>query len=152
MLSVEDIIAIKKIALKNIQSRSIESFIDRAYRHYSTTYFTPLKQAYELPESEVTLIYFEDMFKNMEAHVLEDELNSNLEIDHAVVTSGKKVVDESKLSDDQWMAQQIERIKKQKQEQDNKVKAAIDDNIKKLEKITGSSIEKETITFEDIEE
>lgn len=155
MLNIDDVLAIKRIALQNVQQSTLDRLLERAYRHYSKTYFTPLQDAYKLPESDILLLYFEDIYSELEEHQLEDEKNTMYETDHKIVYTGIKPVEESVLTDDQWIAQQIERMKKK----DKPAVSNIDKTVKALEhslgelaKITGKDTkEQETVTFEDID-
>lgn len=71
--------AIRLLAMRSAIKPSQADLVDRIYRWYSRTYFTPLEQAYEIPQEEVLRIYFEDRYLEMRESELEQEKADLLE-------------------------------------------------------------------------
>jgi hypothetical protein len=159
-LSARDLHAIKNIALRNIDSNLIEDWIERAYRHYSKTYHTPLEQAYEVPAHKVALIMLEDMFNNTDPDQLasaKEEVEK--ELSKLVLSGDKKVLTaNAEISDDEWMANQLEELKKKGAIQANesatkaiqKAAATISDAAQQLVNSVNEQLPEEgQITFEE---
>lgn len=135
-MDILSLIAIKKMALKNFINDTVEYRIDKAYRHYSKTYATPLEEAKKLPIAEVYLIYLDDQFSELKLTVEEaaEQLNMLGSESTGSPVFGSEMAQES-ISDDEWIAQQealianqekkiAEKMKKRKeQEAAAKVKA-----------------------------
>lgn len=71
--------AIRLLAMRSVIRPSQADLVDRIYRWYSRTYFTPLEAAYEIPQEEVLRIYFEDRYLEMKELELEQEKAELLE-------------------------------------------------------------------------
>lgn len=65
--------AIRLLAMRATIKPSEHELMDRIYRWYSRTYFTPLTQAYDLPQEDILKIYFEDKYSEMNESELAQE-------------------------------------------------------------------------------
>lgn len=76
---MEDIPSIRAIALRNVLKSDSEEYLTRKiYRSYSKAFHTPLHVVEELPEYDVFLHFFEDMYESMEAKEREAEVDDIL--------------------------------------------------------------------------
>jgi len=119
-LQIRNILNVKRLAIKNIKSDSAEFFVENCYRYYSSTYHTPLQQAYELPIEEVCRVYFEDTLKEASADELEDimqHLDNSLKMKLSPDTS---VVTDAGMSDEDWIAQQSLELKREEMAKNGK--------------------------------
>lgn len=71
--------AIRLLAMRSVLRPNQQDLVDRIYRWYSRTYYTPLEQAYEIPQEELLRIYFEDKYLDMREQELEQEKADLLE-------------------------------------------------------------------------
>ena len=106
MLSLNAILNIHKVALKNSLDKDIDTLVEDAYRYYSRTYSTPLYLAEEMiTEAEVLRIFFEDRFNDMDGGELKEKVNSLYGYDKEAANSpiaGKTL---GPVTDDQWVAE-----------------------------------------------
>jgi hypothetical protein len=66
--------ATKTKALKAIVKPDMAASLRRIFRWYSKTFSTPLHIVDDLPLEDILQAYFEDMYENMEAPLLEAEI------------------------------------------------------------------------------
>ena len=125
--SVDEIINVKKIALRNVLGNSIDFLIEKAYRYFSKTYSTPLFEAYDkLTPHDVLRIYYEDSM--LEGYT---EENKTVLLDHLASLQkntnepyfGPNMMTKAPVDDDQWIAQMEKEIKK-KEDETRKAKEA----------------------------
>jgi len=121
------ILNLRKIAIKHHLSNSFKDYVRRAYKHYSTTYFTPLEDSYKIDEPKIILIYMEDQLNNTPKEELENMLYD--------IKSNKPMLDPNimpemtydqvmEMEDDAWIAEQEKLVKEQeKEENKDKVEA-----------------------------
>ena len=118
MLSLNAILNIHKVALKNSVDKDIDTLIESAYRHYSRTYCTPLHVAEEvIPEAEVLRIYFEDRFEDMEAGELKEKISSLYGYDKEAANSPLTGKTLGPVNDDQWIAEMNKKAMAQAEKQ-----------------------------------
>ncbi len=121
---------IRLVALDNIQSNSIEWYVEQAMRYYSKTYITPLAEVRKMNPIEVLQIFLEDEAKDIPPEELQ-------ELHKKILNSPQPLLDleqyerpeeDEGLDDDAWVAQQIaeaERREKQAKKQPaNKVSSS----------------------------
>lgn len=130
---------IQKLALHNALSDTLQSFIRKAYKHYSRTYHTPLSVAMAtVTEYEAVLVYFEDRFGEMDAVQLKDAsdaLYARKPLE--VINAGpqKETLGYSSANDEAWVAQMNLKLKRQEDEQRAKqVVSEVDKAIAELNK------------------
>jgi hypothetical protein len=120
---------IRLIALNNAHDLTVEGYIERAYRHYSKTYHTPLHTAKEIVNAaEVVLIYMEDEIADMNAEEIatfKEKVSPSIKPLFAMPDQEDNIVEE--LDDDAWVAQQMMELEKK-------------DKIEKKEPIVPSSL------------
>lgn len=116
MLSVKTLLNLKRLALKNVSERSLEYYIEKCYRHYSTTYFTPLHEAKKIvPIEEAILIYLEDEFNELTAEEVADLRTELSTRDQPIRSDSEYVEEDGPMSDEEWIAQQNLLLDKKKE-------------------------------------
>ena len=167
--------ALKLIALKNVQSYTIEQYIERAMRYYSKTYATPLHEVRNLNPIEVLIIYMEDEMLNMTPEELSQLKKALIEEKKPLLdTESKQEIDKTtqEMSDEEWLmreamaAAQQERAKQaaqkassilspesQKKLQDSisKIEEAVR-RIKGIEETKNMEESKDNLSFEGIDD
>ena len=118
---------VEKLALHKTLDQSIFRYIEKAYRHYSKTYHTPLHIAEEVvPEEKVLLIYFEDQIENVATHELADIINDIYALPELeVVNAGGQVRSNMpQTTDDEWIARMNKQIQAAAEDRERKKLAA----------------------------
>ena len=120
MLSYKQLLNLKIIAIQNSIDESIDSYVEKAYRHFSKTYNTPLFEAKEkLTPHEVVLILMEDELEDFKVEELQDMLN---ELRPPVqLGAPEEMINSENVADDElWIAQQNKLLKEQDEKEKNK--------------------------------
>lgn len=121
------------MALDNCMSNTMAWYAEKAYRHYSATYHTPLHQAREiLTPFEVIKIMMEDETVDLPIEELQDLRTKILDAspDRAYMGNGSEDSAPAELSDDDWIAMQDKIVA----EQEAKAKKAAPET--QLQKVT----------------
>lgn len=108
-MNFSDYLALRRLAYKYAVSQSLEAEIEKAYRHYSRTYNTPLETARALPMEEALLIYFQDELEEATAEDLE-RIKEELFTDESLYIPKAS---QAKVDDDTWIAEQEKALKAQ---------------------------------------
>lgn len=137
MLTYQEFLNLKKIALKNVISEDTEHFIEKCYRYYSKTYHTPLHTVREtLHEYQVVLVYLEDLYEDSESmETVKEELES-LQRQYKPVTSSNLIEPKAELDDDEWIKQQEILLKQQEEKKKKTAQQIIDDTHKKISQLS----------------
>lgn len=144
MLSYQTLINLRLIAIHNIVNEDLESYVEKAYRHYSKTYFTALDEAKQKKTPhEVILILMEDELSELKVEELrdmQDELSTNPTLfpDRAYASA--------EVSDEAWIADQNRMLRQQEEKDAAKKAKAMEEVAKK----THEAIEKLTATIKKI--
>lgn len=136
MLTNDAIKNLYLIAIYNINSNTIDWFIEKAYRHYSKIYYTPLHIAKEiLTPDKAVLIYLEDTLSEIPANEL-------IELKEKLLNKPKPMLDinnynneDEEMSDDEWVAEQIRLATEQeKKDKEKNAQSNLSDSIEKTKK------------------
>jgi len=99
---------IRLIAIDNSNSRSIEWYVEQAYRYYSRTYFTPLHEVKKLNPLGVLQVFMEDECINMspeDRQAMKDQLFKMPQPMLDTSSYEEEQVDE--MDDEEWIQQQM---------------------------------------------
>jgi N-dimethylarginine dimethylaminohydrolase len=122
------VVNLRKIAIKNCLSDDIDVYIERAYRHYSKTYNTPLHLAHELVTvPDALLIYMEDQMEDYTKEDLQERLAELTDKKPSIMLEPPKYANprnELLSDDDAWIA---EMNRKLREEEAQKAKAKVKD-------------------------
>lgn len=112
---------IEKLALHKTLDKSIFRYIEKAYRHYSKTYHTPLHIAEEvIPEEKALLIYFEDQIEDVSTHDLADMITDIYKVpDLELINAGGGAKSNiPQTTDQEWVAKMNMQIQKATEERE----------------------------------
>lgn len=136
-----ELINLRKLAIKYHLSDDIDIYIEKAYRHFSKTYSTPLKEAYNMTPHEVLLVYMQDEMDELKKEELLDFLSKITEKNEPMLSSGiTKTYDDVVAEDEAWIAEQNALLKKESEKKANS-KDIIEQANKALEEL-GKSLNK----------
>lgn len=139
------VVNLRKIAIQNCLSEDVETYIVRAYRHYSKTYNTPLHIAEEIiTVPDVLLIYMEDQMEDFTKEDLEERLAEITDKKPTIVLEPPKYSNPRSdlMGDDEaWIADMNRKLReedaqkaKDKVKDAEKLEAAAQDAINQLAK------------------
>jgi hypothetical protein len=108
---------IRLIAIDNSNSRSIEWYVEQAYRYYSRTYFTPLHEVKKLNPLEVLQVFMEDECINMppeDRQAMKDQLFKMPQPMLDISSYEEEQIDE--MDDEKWVQQQMAMVAEQEKQ------------------------------------
>lgn len=139
MLSYQTLINLRLIAIHNVMDESMDSYVEKAYRHFSRTYNTSLIEAREkLLPHEVILIFMEDEMSELKN---EELLEFRAEVSPALsIFPPYSLPEAGAIDDEQWIADQNRLLKIQEE----KSKAQKAKEMEEIAKKTHEAIEQLT--------
>jgi hypothetical protein len=123
-ITSKDIDNLQVLAVANVESRSVDFFVETCFRYYSKTYHTPLKDVRDsLNPLEVALIYFEDNYSDLNSQDQEDMRIRIIEVKKEIMAPDASLQTQA-MDNDEWVAQLLAETERKDKEAEEKAKRA----------------------------
>lgn len=126
MITNDILKSIRLLSIGNVQSSTIEWYIELAYRHYSKTYHTPLHVAKsKITQLEAVQIMMEDEMLEMSKEDIDSMKKQLQKLPQPMLNVesyyNEEVVDQE-MDDEEWVAQQIAQLQEKEKSGKKEVK------------------------------